>query len=251
MKNVVGAVLAGGEGRRFKPFTDLIPKPMIPVGRDEKPLLEYIIRWFSKHGVRDLVLLAGYKWRQIANYFGDGGRWGVRIRYSLDDGEHKGTGGALLKAYKKGLLQDTALIWYGDILAPLNINRLIQHHRSTGADATIVLADKYKVPVGVAEVDEDGRIRRLEEKPLLPVKVTIGILALNTHHLGEAGEKLGKHFDIMGDLIPWMLRENKHVRAYIHRGPWYDVGSLERYAKLNHQEISEFLETGEEDKNHP
>jgi mannose-1-phosphate guanylyltransferase len=56
-EDVVGVVLAGGEGRRFRPYTDIIPKPMLPVGPEEKPLLEYIIRWFSKHGIAKITLL--------------------------------------------------------------------------------------------------------------------------------------------------------------------------------------------------
>ena len=238
---VAAAILAGGKGKRFKPFTDLIPKPMIPVGRDERPLLEYIVGWLARKGVRDIVLLVGYRWRQVYNYFNTGERWGVRIRYSLDDDRYGDTGGALLKAYRDGKLRGTALIWYGDILAPVDVEDLLESHFDTGADATLVLADRYRVPVGVARVNGEGDVEELKEKPWLPLRVTIGVLTLNTGVLRDAEEELGTRFDIMGHLIPWMIRRGMRVKAYIHRGPWYDLGSLERYNKLDHREISEFL----------
>jgi len=240
--NVVGAVLAGGEGRRFRPYTDIVPKPMVPLGPEERPLLEYIVGWLVRHGVRDIVLLVGYRWRQVRNYFRDGGYLGARIRYSLDTREYRGTGGALLNAYHRGLLGGgTVLVWYGDILAPVDVGGLLGRHRSWGADATLVLADRYQVPVGVAEVDEEGNVLRMEEKPWLPLKVTIGVLALETRVLDKAAGELGKSFDIMADLVPWMIKRGMKVKAYIYRGPWYDVGSLERYMKLDHSLLKEFL----------
>lgn len=232
MDGVKAAILAGGEGTRFKPFTDLIAKPMVPVGREEKPLLEYIIRWLSRSGVRDIVLLIGHHGYQIKNYFRSGSHWDTRITYSWDDEEYNDTGGSLLKAYKKGLLGDGSIIvWYGDILATVNIPSLLDTHWKSGAKATLVLADKYQLPVGVAEV-EDGRVVRLVEKPWYPLKVTIGVLVIESVILERVEDELGKSFDIMGDLIPWMLHNGYTVSAYIHSGPWYDVGSMERFAKL-------------------
>jgi len=244
MQNVTAAILAGGKGKRFRPYTEIIPKPMIPVGPEEKPLLEYIIKWLSNYGIRDIVLLVGYRWRQVSNYFNDGARWGVRIKYSIDTEEYKNTGGALLNAWRQGLLgKNDLLIWYGDILAPLDVNHLLDKHYRWDADATIVVADKYQVPVGVAKVDENGNIIELKEKPWIDIHATIGILTLKPRILDQAEEVLGKSFDIMGELIPWMINEGKKVKAYIYNGPWYDIGSLERYAKLDHNRIKEFLKT--------
>ncbi len=240
--DVIGVVLAGGEGKRFRPYTDIIPKPMLPVGPEERPLLEYIVKWFSKHGITRITLLVGYRWRQIANYFSDGSRWGVKISMSLDTEEYKGTGGALLNAYKSGMIKaENALIWYGDILAPVDLSDLLTRHIASEADATIVLASKYQVPVGVAEVDEDLNIVSLSEKPWLQLKVSIGILALKTTPLSFVEDELGKTFDIMGDLIPWMINKGFSVKAYLYDGVWFDIGSMERYAKLDHNSIAEFL----------
>ncbi len=238
--NVTGIILAGGEGSRFKPYTDIIPKPMIPIGYDERPLLEHILCWLKSFRISKYIFLVGYKWRQIRNYFNNGSRHGVEIRYSIDDEIYRGTGGALLKAFKQGLISDTVLIWYGDILAPVNIHDLLNKHFTEKSDSVIVLADKYQVPVGVALIDGD-RIVELEEKPWLNIYVTIGILTLNTSILKEVEGILGTSFDIMGDLIPWMISKGFNVKAYLYRGIWYDVGSLERYRKIDLEAIKAFL----------
>ena len=244
MQNVTAAILAGGKGKRFRPYTEIIPKPMIPVGPEEKPLLEHIIKWLSNYDIRNIILLVGYRWRQISNYFSNGARWGVRIKYSIDTEEYKNTGGALLNAWRQGLLdKNDLLIWYGDILAPLDINDLLDKHYGWNADATIVVADKYQVPVGIARINENSDIIELKEKPWIDIHATIGILTLKPRILEQAEKALGKSFDIMGELIPWMINEGKKVKAYIYNGPWYDIGSLERYAKLDHNRIKEFLKT--------
>ncbi|MEB3860459.1 MAG: nucleotidyltransferase family protein [Desulfurococcales archaeon] len=243
MPRIASAILAGGEGKRFRPYTDLIPKPMIPVGPEEKPLVEYIIRWISRYGIEDFILLVGYRWRQLANYLGDGSRLGVRIVYSIDGGGFKGTGGALLKAWREGLLSgyDVAVVWYGDIISMVDVGDLVRTHTGCNAQATVVVTERYQVPVGIARVDEQGYISELHEKPWLNVKATIGVMALQPSILDGLEDSLGTGFDIMGDLIPWMIAGEKRVKAYIYKGPWYDVGSLERYEKLETSMFREFL----------
>jgi len=239
---VKAAILAGGKGLRFRPFTDLIPKPMIPVGVEEKPILEYIVSWLARHGIRNIVLLVGYRWRQIANYFRDGSAWGVHIDYSVDSEKYRGTGGALLQARHRGLLvEDNILVWYGDILAPVDVPALLKYHNAQGSDVTLVLAERYQVPVGVAEVDNEANVVRFTEKPWLDLKVAIGILVLKTAVLDHVEKMLGTSFDIMGDMVPLLIREGYKVKAWFHRGEWVDVGSLERYSKLDHEIIERML----------
>ncbi|MDK6027999.1 nucleotidyltransferase family protein [Ignisphaera sp. 4213-co] len=242
LENVVASILAGGEGTRFKPYTEIIPKPMIPIGCEEKPLLEHIVCWLKKFGVTKFVFLVGYRWRQIRNYFGDGSRYGVSISYSLDDEEYHNTGGALLKAFKSNLFENnTIIVWYGDIIAPINVSNLIMFHRNGKADATVVLADKYQVPVGVAKIDNLNNVVELVEKPWLNFYVSIGVLVMEPYILKNVENYLGKSFDIMSDLVPWLIRKGFSVKAYIYNDFWYDVGSLERYVKLDYNVIKKFL----------
>ncbi len=247
-------ILAGGEGRRFRPLTYYMPKPMIPVGSSERPILEFIVRWVSKWGVRDFLVLLGYRWRQVVNYFGDGSRFNVRMRYVVDKPPYSNTGGALRRALDLGLLDgyEDVLVWYGDILATLNVKELVEAHRLGEADATIVLSQAYRVPVGIATVDLNGKIVELSEKPELRLNATIGILMLKVDSIRKAIESLnlGYDFDIMGDMIPGMIRMGFNIRPFIHNGFWYDVGSIERYEKLDHEKLEKLLEIPDETPNY-
>lgn len=235
-------ILAGGKGKRFRPYTDLIPKPMIPLGKREKPILEYIVRLLSTQGFEKIVLLVGYKWRYIYNYFGRGEKHGVRIEYSIDDGGYGGTGGAVLKAVKEGLVGgEDFLVWYGDILTMVNTRNLMEMHKSRNAAATLLIASKYQVPVGVVKPSRDGRIVEVLEKPWIDLNVFIGVAVFNKEEFLDQSRGLGRSFDIMGDLMPKMAQKSK-IYAHIHDGPWFDVGSLERYEKLS----LDFIESIEE-----
>ena len=95
---VKGIVLAGGMGTRFRPLTNYVQKCMIPIGDKEKPILEYIIKLYKYHKINDLVLLVGYKFLQIENYFDRGERFGVNLNYIEDKPGWKGSANALLNA---------------------------------------------------------------------------------------------------------------------------------------------------------
>ncbi|MEN2999266.1 MAG: nucleotidyltransferase family protein [Acidilobaceae archaeon] len=240
----MGVILAGGEGRRFRPLTYYIPKSMVPVGRSERPLLEYIVLWLQMAGVKEILVLAGYRWRQIVNYFGNGSRFGVSMKYLVDKPPYSNTGGALRRAIDEGLIDesDLALVWYGDILAPVNVRELLRKHEE-GADATLVVSSGYRVPVGVVHTEGEENVRSVEEKPEIYVKVSVGVMALNMRSVVKVIENysLGYAFDITGDLVPAMIRAGMRVRAFVHEGPWYDVGSSERYEKLDHEQVEEMM----------
>ena len=240
---VKALILAGGAGSRFYPYTEIIPKPMIPVGKSEKPVLDLIVKWLRKQGILEYVFLVNYKWRYIYNYFEDGSSFNVRINYSLDDEQYRGTGGAILKTYRSGLVDSRGLIWYGDILAPLNVRDLIDYHVDKNADLTLVVTNKYKVPVGVVEADSDNKIIKMVEKPELNISATIGVGVIEEHVFRERIEdELGYSFDFMGEFVPWMINKGYRVYRYIYDGEWFDVGSFERYKKLDANSIAIFEE---------
>jgi mannose-1-phosphate guanylyltransferase len=243
---IKGIIMAGGEGKRFRPLSYYFQKCMIPVGEEEKPILEYIIRLFSYHNIRDLILLVGYKHEQIVNYFNRGERFGVDINYLRDPPGLKGSANALLNAYEKGGINDsdTIIIYYGDIVSNINLGELSRIHSEKDADATIALATSFKMRVGTADV-ENGRITRFIEKPTLQKPVSIGILALKgstlkiLKELQNAGDL--RIFDLMGDFIPYLVEEGDNVHAYLTDSFWYDIGSIERYERLENQELGREL----------
>ena len=244
MTKVKGVILCGGEGKRLRPLTYYFQKTMIPVGKKQKPLLEYIIKLLKYHGIEDLVLLVGYKHEQIVNYFENGKRFGVKINYIVDNPKYKGTGGALLNAYLKGAFNNvkTLLIYYGDILSNINLTEMLNKHWEWNSAATLAVAAKYQIPVGVVET-EGNKVVEVKEKPWLSIKATIGILALETNTLKVVEKLSGKtgELDIMGDLIPELIKEKYPVYAYQYKGEWYDVGTTERYEKLDSNKVEEMF----------
>ncbi|MCS7127565.1 MAG: nucleotidyltransferase family protein [Thaumarchaeota archaeon] len=231
-------ILSGGEGRRLRPLTYYFQKSMVPVGRRQMPLLYYIMANLAHHGIRDFLVLVGYKSEQVVNFFGDGSRFGWRVSYVEDAEGYSGTGGAMLNAIERGALSadEDVLVHYGDILTNINASRLVELHRSRSADAVIALSRFYELPVGVARVS-DGRVIELQEKPRIDVYVTIGVLTLSGRALGLL-RGLGRSSDLMRDLMPAMIEKGMAVYPYLLEDElWFDVGTTERYEKLGSEDV--------------
>jgi len=241
-----GVVLAGGEGTRFRPLTYYFQKCMIPIGEEQRPILEYIVRLLRYHGTKDVVLLVGYKHQQIENYFGHGERFGIEMSYVLDDPNLKGSANALLNAYKKGAIRDgdTLLVYYGDILSNVDLAAMIKQHWEKGADATLALARRYNISVGKADL-EGTRITRFIEKPDLMQPVSIGILVLSGSVMKDMvvlqAEGRFRSFDLMGDVVSWLVARGRRVEGYLTDAFWYDVGSIERYERLSQEKLTEAM----------
>ena len=242
MGNVKAVVLCGGLGSRLRPLTYYFQKTMLPVGERQKPILEYILRSLKYNGIDKAVLLASYKAEQIQNYFKSGAPVSMELSYVADDPSLKGNGGAVLNAYRRGVLNqdDQLLVYYGDILTRMDLKRMMSQHASSNSDATLAVAQGYKLPVGVAKV-RGGRLVKMEEKPVIDIDVGIGILCLKGDSL-VALEEISKgtsELDIMGQLIPSMIEAKKKVSVFLTRDYWMDVGSIETYEKLDHKELDE------------
>jgi len=234
--DVVGVVLAGGEGRRLRPLTYYFQKCMIPIGSRQKPLLEYIILLLRRCGIVDVKLLVGYKHEQIENYFDNGKRFGVKLEYIHDDPALGGSGGALLNAAEKGAFDGAGslLVYYGDILSDIDLSALVRQHVESGSLATLAVTSGFEVPVGVAEV-EGSRVKGWREKPVIDIYAGIGMVALSLGAL-EALEGIAEErasIDLMGDLIPFLIEGGGRVDAYFTDAFWYDVGSTEKYEKID------------------
>ena len=118
-------ILAGGLGTRLRPMTYDIPKPMIPI--NNKPYLEYQLEYLARHNIREILILIGYLGNQIEEYFGNGHKWGLNIKYSLEEAP-LGTGGGLKKA--ENLLEQEFLLIYGDSFLAVDYNHLIEVYKN-------------------------------------------------------------------------------------------------------------------------
>jgi len=233
---VAAAVLCGGRGERLRPLTDFFQKTMIPVGPKKRPLLEYIVRLLSYHGVGSVTMLTGYRTGEIRRYFGDGSAFGVEVRYSRDPQGFKGSLNAVANAIRNGSVREceTLLVYYGDVLSDLNVSELIKVHHAQRADATLVLSKGYRLPVGVAEVKGGRRVVSMQEKPTLDISVTTGCMTLG-RKAADLAVRLARRemTDLMTHFVPELLRSRANVAAYYTSGLWYDVGTITSYEKLN------------------
>ena len=242
MSRVKGLVLCGGQGTRLRPITYYFQKTMIPVGLKQKPLLEYVVRLLEFHGIEDLVFLVNYRAEQIVNYFEEGSRFNVRVSYVKDDPSLKGTAGSVLNAYRQGVvnMEDTLLVYYGDILTTMDLRDLLRYHRDKRSWATVALASGFTVRVGLADLDKDGKIRGFVEKPTLEKPVSVGIAVLKGETLGDMeASKKKRELDLMGDVFPYLIKVGKPVYGYVSDAFWYDVLSTEAYEKLSPKLVDE------------
>jgi len=229
---VKAVILVGGEGTRLRPLTYYAPKPMVPVVN--RPFLEHTVAYLKKHGVREVVLTLSYLPQAIRNYFGDGKRPDVELRYCLEE-KPLGTAGAIKNA--EDYLDGTFVVLNGDIFTNLNMSDMLAFHRSKKAVATIALTwVENPCAFGIVETDSDGRVRRFVEKPG-PDRVTshwinAGVYILEPEVLRHVPE--GSHYMFERGLFPLLLSLGQPVYGYPFDGYWLDMGTPDKYLRLNH-----------------
>ncbi|MHA1668777.1 MAG: nucleotidyltransferase family protein [Candidatus Heimdallarchaeaceae archaeon] len=241
MSKTVGILFCGGEGTRMRPLTYYLQKVMIPIGENQIPILEYVIEHLKKHGITDLILLVNYKKEQIKGHFGKGERWGVELTYVEDKPGPKGTGTALLNA-REIIGERTMLLYYTDIITNANFSEMLSYHKNHGKWATILLTKGWKLRVGTAEVDENNKITKFVEKPTLPLLINTGISFLEPivfDYLTKFDRN--SSIDLSRDIFPYLV-EKDNIMGFIPENCfWEDIGSIERYEKLDHKEITRLM----------
>ena len=228
---MIGVVMAGGEGSRLRPLTLGRPKPMVPILN--VPVMEHIIMLLKRHGITDIVITVHYMAGAIQEYFGDGGDFGVRIRYALEE-TPLGTAGSVKNA--QHMLTEPFLIISGDALTDLDLSKVVAYHRERRAMATLVLVHvSSPLEYGVVITDEQGAVRRFLEKPswgeVFSDTVNTGIYVLEPGVLDLIPE--GVPSDFSGDIFPQLLSRGDPMFGYVGDGYWCDVGSLTDYLKAS------------------
>lgn len=222
-------ILAGGRGTRLAPYTDILPKPLVPVG--DIPIVEIVIRQLIRHGFTDICLSVGHRAELIQTYVEQSGSKFRDANISFyREAEPLGTAGAL--ALLPGLTE-TFLVVNGDILTTLDYHKLMDFHSSNGAQLTIATRMKeVRIDLGVIEA-AGTEVRNYIEKPVLTYQVSMGVYVYEPTVLPLI-EK-GRYLDFP-DLVTILLRLGRPVAGYPASDYWLDIGRPEDYARA----VSEF-----------
>jgi NDP-mannose synthase len=225
-------ILAGGKGTRLRPYTTLVPKPLVPLG-GRCAILEVILLQLAEAGFDQVTLAVNHMANLIQAYFGNGEKWGISITYSLEDKPLSTIGPLGLI----GDLPDNFLVMNGDILCDLDYKAFFTRHVESNADVSVSANHRQvKVDFGVLEYDSANRLTTFREKPTYDFDVSMGIYCLSKRILLglKSGEPYG--FD---DLMLDGLKCGKDIRILPFSGFWLDIGRPEdyEYADSNFDEL--------------
>lgn len=211
-------ILAGGLGTRLRPYTTVLPKPLVPVG--ERPILEHILRQLHKSGVRTVDLCVGHLGELIQVYFSqtDSLPDDLDLRWHWE-AEPLGTAGALRLVPD---LDSTFLVMNGDVLTNFDYAALMRFHEQVGAALTVAMhARRVDIDLGVIDTDGD-RIVAYHEKPRLDYEVSMGIYAYGTRALDQLPAEGACQFP---DLVQRLLDAGEHVAGFRSEAEWFDIGT--------------------------
>ena len=203
-------ILAGGRGKRLRPITDYVPKPLIPI--KNIPIIEWQIKYLKKFGISEIIVCSGYKTKMIENYLNNK-KLGIKITFSVED-KPLGTGGAIKKAGKK-IKDKSFLVINGDIITNIDLKKLI---KKNNAIAAIQLRTKF----GILQTDKDKIMKFDEKKEIENLWMNAGIYHLNKETL--------KELPIVGDiektLFPDYAKKEKLSTIKFTNSKWYSIDSF-------------------------
>ena len=216
-------IMAGGFGTRLKPLTDNCPKPMLKIG--DKPILETVIRSFTKAGFVNFYISTHYMPEQIQNHFGDGSDLGINITY-VHENEPLGTGGAL-GLLPDDLPKDLPLIMInGDVLTKVDFQRLLEFHIDNNADATMCVREyDYQIPYGVIN-GEGNKITSMVEKPIQRFFVNAGIYVVSPQVINSVPKN---HRVDMPTLLEQHMNKRNNVLMFPIHEYWLDIGRMDDF----------------------
>lgn len=224
-----GMILAAGVGSRLGPITADKPKPMALVCG--KPVMEHIVNLLRLYGIRDVAANLHYLPEVIMDYFGDGGKYGIRLTYSVEE-TLLGTAGGVKN--QQWFLDETFLVISGDALTDIDLAGFLKFHREKQALASIALKEVADVEqFGVVITDAGDRIRRFQEKPkkaeALSNLVNTGIYIFEPEIFDLIPR--GEFYDFGRSLFPLLVEKGAPFYGCRMDGYWCDIGTVETYEK--------------------
>jgi NDP-sugar pyrophosphorylase family protein len=217
-------VLAGGRGMRLRPYTTVLPKPLLPVG--DRPVLDIIVRQLERAGCERITISTGYLAELIEVFFGDGSKYGVKIDYFREP-EPLGTVGSLRMI---GDLDEDVLVMNGDILTDLDYRALFDDHCANEAVATIATCTRHvEIALGVPQLDDTtdpSRVTGFVEKPNIDYQASMGVFCVSR----EAVESIVENERLdLPELLLRLIGRGRVVRAWRSDNYWLDIGQHDDY----------------------
>lgn len=219
-------IMAGGIGSRLKPLTNVLPKPLIPIG--DKTIIEQIFRHFHLHGCKNFYISVNFK-AELIEYYLETQRLPYRIEYFRED-KPLGTAGSLSLLH--GKINETFFMTNCDIVIEQDYSEILDFHRANENEITIVAALKnYPIPYGTIESCENGRLVKITEKPELTFKINSGMYILEPHLLKEIPNN---QFMNITQLIETIHKRDGNLGVYpVSEKSWKDIGEWDEYLKNN------------------
>ncbi len=218
-------IMAGGQGGRLKPITNVLPKPLIPIG--EKPIVEHILDRFIAVGCNKFYFSVNYKSELIEYYFNSFQHPEYSINY-FKERKPLGTAGSL--HLLNGIIDTTFFVSNCDIIIDQDYSEIYNYHKSNHNELTLVAALKhYQIPYGTVNTGEDGLLEEMQEKPEITYKINAGLYLLEPHLLDEIPQD---EFFHITDLINKIKGRNGNVGVFpVSEKSWRDIGEWDEYLK--------------------
>ena len=218
-------VLAGGKGTRLRPYTTVLPKPLMPVG--DRPILDIVVRQLQAAGFDRITMATGYLAELIEVFFRNGENYGLAIDYFREE-EPLGTVGAL--SMIDGLEDEDFLVMNGDVLTDIDYAALLEEHKKGGAAATIATRQRdIRIELGVlvfGDSEDRTRLTGYMEKPKVRYEASMGIYCFSPRVLAHI--ERGKALDFP-TLVGKLIEAGETVRAWRSDDYWLDIGRHDDY----------------------
>lgn len=218
-------IMAGGLGTRLYPYTKILPKPLIPIG--DIPIIERIINAFCEYGCNDFYIIVNYKKNMIKAYFNET-EHPYNVHF-IDEDKPLGTGGGL--SLLKGMLDKTFILTNCDILIDADYSDIYRHHSENENKVTMVcsLMD-FEVPYGVIDIDEDGKISKMQEKPKFRFLTNTGMYFVEPRVIDSIPDDTVIGFP---DVIEKLKKGNENIGIYpVSENSWMDMGQMEKMKRM-------------------
>ena len=219
-------ILAGGTGTRLRPFTTLIPKPLVPLG-GRYSVLEIVLLQLAKAGFTHVTLAVNHLANLIKAYFGDGSKWNIKLDYSVEDTPLSTIGPLTIIEN----LPVNFLVMNGDILCNLDFRDFYHHHVASESEVSVsAIRREVHIDFGVLEYDERGSLQGFVEKPTYTMDVSMGVYCLQRSVVERLERNRPYGFDT---LMLDGLRYGTRIRVCPFTGYWLDIGRPDDYARAD------------------